>query len=66
MGDTIEYVKLQKCRKCGCVTTPLPAPSHSGHPVTMYFCGTCNHWFQVDKVDWVLVECKDLHTGERE
>ena len=56
----IEYVKLQKCKVCGCVTTPLPAPDSNGYMATMYFCGTCSRWFGRDGVEWVKVECSKL------
>ena len=62
---TIEYIKLHKCKTCGCLATPLLAPDNSGFSVTMYFCGTCNRWFERDQVEWVKVECEKLSPNSK-
>ena len=59
---SIEYVKVQKCKVCGCLATPHPVPDQSGNPSVMYFCGTCNRWFSKDQVEWVKVICGKLQS----
>ena len=56
-----ELVKVQKCPDCGCITTPLPGPDSNGYAQTMYFCGTCNHYFTREKVKWITVQGENLH-----